>query len=349
MASVRYARAWRPRRSRRGGRWRGLGRGVFGGRRPVAEAGSSLQRSLRGSGCRRSTWPASESTSLPSTRICTRAIGRQVDRERVDDGVHGEELVERAARVHAGGFLAEVDEGVAAVGQEHGAQGRARRHGVRQRRRRRRAAAPRPAGLACSAVSWPNGDVARDGHAAAGRPRRRRRGGRGSCGWRLRAPARARARPPGAGRTSAAASRRGTSPTSDRRDGRREQRRRPWRRFTGPGGRCAPLASAPPAVGVAALDVAAERRRGCRRAPARAATWWARRGELGSSSGFVRKPISTSTAGMLAPTSTRKGACWMARALIGTRARSCRSTRSASAAESSRCRSWAISQSISST
>ena len=38
------------------------------------------------------------------------------------------------------------------------------------------------------------------------------------------------------------------------------------------------------------------------------------------------KPISTSTAGMLAPTSTRKGACWMARVLIGTRSRSAAST-----------------------
>ena len=38
--------------------------------------------------------------------------------------------------------------------------------------------------------------------------------------------------------------------------------------------------------------------------------------------GLVRKPISTSTAGMLAPTSTRNGACCSARGLIGTRSRS---------------------------
>ena len=37
--------------------------------------------------------------------------------------------------------------------------------------------------------------------------------------------------------------------------------------------------------------------------------------------GIRRNPISTSTAGMFAPTSTRKGA-WIARGLAGTRSRS---------------------------
>ena len=49
---------------------------------------------------------------------------------------------------------------------------------------------------------------------------------------------------------------------------------------------------------------------------------------------FVMKPISTSTAGMLAPTSTRNGACWIARGLIGTRSRSDASMAWASAADS---------------
>ena len=59
--------------------------------------------------------------------------------------------------------------------------------------------------------------------------------------------------------------------------------------------------------------------------------------------GLVRKPISTSTAGMLAPTSTRNGACWIARGLIGTRSRSDASIARASAADCSMWRACAIS------
>ena len=67
-----------------------------------------------------------------------------------------------------------------------------------------------------------------------------------------------------------------------------------------------------------------------------------------SCSGFEMKPISTSTAGMLAPTSTRNGACWIARGLIGTRSRSADSTIVASVADGSMWRAWAISQRITS-
>src|SRR6476659_5209591 len=63
--------------------------------------------------------------------------GRQVDRECVDDGVDREDLVERSARMLRGEVAGEIDERVAAFGDEHVAHsglGRDRRH---QRRRRR--------------------------------------------------------------------------------------------------------------------------------------------------------------------------------------------------------------------
>ena len=60
-------------------------------------------------------------------------------------------------------------------------------------------------------------------------------------------------------------------------------------------------------------------------------------------SGFEMKPSSTTTAGMLAPTSTRNGACWSPRGLIGTRWPSSSATAWAHRAEWSTCLSCAIS------
>ena len=54
-------------------------------------------RDFSTSGRRRSTWPASVSTSLPSTSICTEVTAGRFDGERVDDGVDRQQLVQRAA------------------------------------------------------------------------------------------------------------------------------------------------------------------------------------------------------------------------------------------------------------
>ena len=50
-------------------------------------------------GRRRSRWPASVSTSLPSTRICTLVDGRQIRRQRADERIHSKGFVCRPAGV----------------------------------------------------------------------------------------------------------------------------------------------------------------------------------------------------------------------------------------------------------
>ena len=65
----------------------------------AAGLGGSIHSVVRASGRRRSTWPASVSTSRPSMRICTRVMRRQILGQRRDQRVDGEDLVERAAGV----------------------------------------------------------------------------------------------------------------------------------------------------------------------------------------------------------------------------------------------------------
>ena len=57
-------------------------------------------------------------------------------------------------------------------------------------------------------------------------------------------------------------------------------------------------------------------------------------------------PISTSIAGMFAPTSTRKGACRIGHGLNGTRRPSASLTNPARSADGARWRAWAISHGI---
>ena len=61
---------------------------------------------------------------------------RQVDRDRVDDGVDGEQFVEAAAAVVGHGFLRQVDEGRAVLGDEDLPHLRAFGDRLRERRRR---------------------------------------------------------------------------------------------------------------------------------------------------------------------------------------------------------------------
>src|SRR5687767_534025 len=62
---------------------------------------------------------------------------RQVDRERVDDGVDGEQLVERAAGMLGTDVAADVDERVAAFADEEGFESRSGRYRRRERCRGR--------------------------------------------------------------------------------------------------------------------------------------------------------------------------------------------------------------------
>ena len=71
------------------------------------------------SGWRRSTWPASVSDFLAVDQDLHARDGRQVDRQRVDDRVDGEELVERAAGVLASATSPlEIDERVASLADD---------------------------------------------------------------------------------------------------------------------------------------------------------------------------------------------------------------------------------------
>ena len=72
------------------------------------------------------------------------------------------------------------------------------------------------------------------------------------------------------------------------------------------------------------------------------------RRELGFLLRVAEEAISTSTAGMLAATSTRNGACWMGAGSSRRARRSSSSTKPANDADSARCRACAISHRISS-